>query len=73
VATLWFEEEYSPVVEMLLDGGFVEAPRDAADAYLRVAGDRYRLLRTHEWSDEVLDARARGRPASAAPPAPRRP
>jgi hypothetical protein len=59
VATLWFEEEYSPVVEMLLDGGFVEPHETPADAYLRVAGARYRLLRTHEWSDEVL-ARVRG-------------
>ena len=24
------------------------------DAYMRVADERYRLLRTHEWSDEVL-------------------
>ena len=22
---------------------------------MRVAADRYRVLRTHEWSDEVLD------------------
>ena len=27
----------------------------AADAYLRVADDRYRLMRTHEWNDEVID------------------
>jgi hypothetical protein len=24
------------------------------EAYLRVAAERYRLLRTHVWSDEVL-------------------
>jgi hypothetical protein len=59
VATLWFDDEYGPVVEMLLDGGFVERHETPADAYLRVAGARYRLLRTHEWSDEVL-ARVRG-------------
>jgi hypothetical protein len=59
VANLWFEDEFAPVVEMLLDGGFVERHETPADAYLRVAGARYRLLRTHEWSDEVL-ARVRG-------------
>ena len=59
VGRLWFEEEYAPVVEMLHDGGFVERHETPADAYLRVAGARYRLLRTHEWSDEVL-ARVRG-------------
>ena len=26
-----------------------------AEAYLRVAGLRYLLLRTHEWSDEVVE------------------
>jgi hypothetical protein len=25
-----------------------------AEAYLRVAHERYRLLRTHEWSDEII-------------------
>jgi hypothetical protein len=59
VGRLWFEEEYAPVVEMLIDGGFVERHETPADAYLRVAAARYRLLRTHEWSDEVL-ARVRG-------------
>src|SRR3954452_2334584 len=66
VAPLWFEEEYAPVVETLIDGGFVERHETPADAYLRVAGARYRLLRTHEWSDDVLaqvrgDTRRRGR------------
>jgi hypothetical protein len=54
VARLWFETEYAPVVEMLLDGGFVERHETATDAYMRVAAARYQLLRTHEWSDEVL-------------------
>ena len=32
-----------------------------ADAYMRVANERYRLLRTHEWSEDVI---ARVRDAS---------
>jgi hypothetical protein len=31
------------------------------DAYMRVAEERYRLLRTHRWDDEVLRSVAAGR------------
>jgi hypothetical protein len=55
VARLWFDDEYLPVAEMLAAGGLVEPGEAEADAYLRVAAERYLLLRTHEWSDEVLD------------------
>ena len=55
VARLWFEEEYEPVVELLKAGDLVAPGETETDAYLRVAGDRYRVLRTHEWSDEVID------------------
>jgi hypothetical protein len=55
VARLWFTEEYEPVVELLRAGDLIESGETETDAYLRVAGDRYRVLRTHEWSDEVLE------------------
>lgn len=55
VARLWFGEEYEPVVELLKAGGLIERGETETDAYLRVAGDRYRMLRTHEWSDEVIE------------------
>jgi hypothetical protein len=55
VARLWFGEEYEPVVELLRAADLIHPDETETDAYLRVAGDRYRLLRTHEWSDEVLD------------------
>jgi hypothetical protein len=29
-------------------------PRTEAEAYLRVAAERYRLMRTHEWNDDIL-------------------
>ena len=54
VARRWFEEEYLPVSEMLEAGGFMEREETPAEAYMRVAAQRYLLLRTHEWSDEVL-------------------
>jgi hypothetical protein len=55
VARHWFEEEYEPVVELLRAGDLVERDETETEAYMRVASDRYRVLRTHEWSDEVLE------------------
>jgi hypothetical protein len=55
VARRWFDDEYAPVSEMLRAGDLIERGETDAEAYMRVAGQRYVLLRTHEWSDEVLD------------------
>jgi hypothetical protein len=53
-ARLWFEEEYTPVVDMLRDAGMVAAGETETDAYMRIVGERYRLMRTHEWSGDIL-------------------
>jgi hypothetical protein len=53
LALRWYEEEYIPVVTMLRDAGMLGEGTEA-DAYMRIGGDRYRLLRTHEWSEDVL-------------------
>ena len=55
VARRWFDDEYAPVSEMLRAGGLIERGKTDAEAYMRVAGQRYLLLRTHEWSDDVLE------------------
>jgi hypothetical protein len=55
VAHLWFESEYLPVVEMLNAGGLVERDETETEAYMRISAMRYRVLRTHDWSDEVLE------------------
>jgi hypothetical protein len=52
-ARLWLETEFRPVVSMLREAGLIDGQTDA-EAYMRVAAERYRLLRTHVWSDEVL-------------------
>jgi hypothetical protein len=54
VAKRWFEEEYVPVVEMLHEADLV-GKRTETETYMTVAGLRYMLLRTHDWSDAVLD------------------
>jgi hypothetical protein len=59
VARRWFAEEYTPVVRMLREADLLDTRPDA-EAYLAVATERYRLIRTHEWTDEVI-ARLRQR------------
>ncbi|MCA1694334.1 MAG: chromosome partitioning protein ParB, partial [Actinobacteria bacterium] len=53
VARRWFAEEYEPVVTMLENQDLI-GDRTETEAYLRVARERYRLLRAHEWSDEIV-------------------
>jgi hypothetical protein len=59
-AELWLETEYHPVVAMLREAGLVSGCTET-EAYLSVAEERYRLLRTHDWSDEVLQRVIEGR------------
>jgi hypothetical protein len=53
VARRWFAEEFTPVVRMLHTAGLI-GPCTDAEAYLGIASQRYRLMRTHEWNDEVI-------------------
>jgi hypothetical protein len=52
-AYLWLENEYRPVVEMLHEADLIGDQTDT-EAYLRISAERYRLLRTHRWDEEVL-------------------
>jgi hypothetical protein len=54
VARLWFDEDFEPVTRMLREAELVERGETETDAYMRVVTARYMLLRTHEWSDDVL-------------------
>jgi hypothetical protein len=60
-ASLWLETEYRPVVAMLREAGLTAGCTDA-EAYMSIAAERYRLLRTHDWSEDVLDRVLAGRP-----------
>ncbi len=55
VAQRWYDEEFVPVVRMLRQAGMIEAQTEA-EAYMWVASERYRLIRTHRWDDEVITA-----------------
>jgi hypothetical protein len=53
-ARLWFDEEYVPVIDMLREADMLDEGTET-DAYLRIAAQRYRLMRTHAWSEAVLE------------------
>ncbi|MFD1859128.1 chromosome partitioning protein ParB [Aeromicrobium camelliae] len=63
MAERWYAEEFVPVLEMIEEAGVRGPDERPAEAYLRVACERYRLIREHEWNTEVLEAvrAARGR------------
>jgi hypothetical protein len=54
VARRWLAEEFTPVVRMLREAHLIGSGTEA-EAYQRVARERYRLMRTHEWNDEVIE------------------
>jgi hypothetical protein len=53
IARRWYSQEYRPVVRMLRAADLIGS-RTEAEAYQRVARERYRLIRTHEWNDEII-------------------
>jgi len=56
MAARWYAEEFRPVVDMIEEAGVRGEDERPAAAYLRVAGERYRLIREHEWNTEVMEA-----------------
>jgi hypothetical protein len=61
LAKAWFDEEFVPVVSMLREAGLVQPNETAADAYERLGGVRYRLMRTMEWNEDVIQQLQRRR------------
>jgi hypothetical protein len=49
----WLETEYRPVVEMLREADLI-GNRTETEAYMRVSAERYRLIRTHRWDEDVI-------------------
>jgi hypothetical protein len=61
IAQRWFADEYEPVVEILREAELIGRRENETDAYLRLSGARYRIMRTQEWSDEAIERVRRGR------------
>lgn len=59
-ARLWLETEYRPVVAMLREVDLIGDGTET-EAYMRIMSERYRLLGTHAWNDEVLQRVVQGR------------
>jgi hypothetical protein len=53
IAEAWYREDYLPVVNTLREAGLIDG-RNETDVYMRVVSERYRLMRTHEWSEQIL-------------------
>ena len=58
VAEVWYSEEYRPVVAMIRDADLLDGGT-TTDAYMRMSRERYRLMRTHDWNEAVLDGLTR--------------
>jgi len=54
IARRWYDDEFVPVVRLLRQAGLIETETEA-HAYLWVACERYKLMRTHRWDDEVIE------------------
>jgi hypothetical protein len=54
VALRWYHDEYRRVVRMLRAADLIE-DRTEVETYLTIAAERYRLIRTHEWTDDVIE------------------
>ncbi|MFY0407250.1 chromosome partitioning protein ParB [Solicola sp. PLA-1-18] len=54
VARRWFDEEFRPTIALIRDADLVDRRETDGDAYIRVAGERYHLIRAHVWNEEVI-------------------
>ena len=53
-AVEWYRGEFAPVVTMLRNADLIGRAETDADAYERLGGERYRLMRTVEWNEDVI-------------------
>jgi hypothetical protein len=62
VAEEWFRLDYEPIVASLTEAGIVGRGETETEAYMRVVTERYRLLRSHDWNEDVLERLSAGSP-----------
>ena len=53
IAQRWYDDEYCPVIAMIEQADLLGSGTHA-EAYMRISRERYRLMRTHDWNDEVI-------------------
>ena len=55
VAETWFREDYEPIVAALSEAGMLGEEETETEAYSRIVAERYLLMRSHEWDEDVLE------------------
>ncbi len=55
-AVRWYQEEFAPVSGLIQEGNLLEKGETPADAYMRVAGERYSVFHSHVWGPDVIEA-----------------
>ena len=54
-ARRWYEEEFAPVSGLIQEGNLMAKGETPADAYMRVAGERYSVFHEHVWTPDVIE------------------
>ena len=55
-ARRWYDEEFAPVTGLIQEGNLMEKGETPADAYMRLAGERYSVFHNHVWGPDVIEA-----------------
>ncbi len=53
-ARRWYTDEFGPVVTLIEDGDLLGDDETEADAYMRVASERYAVFHHHDWNAEII-------------------
>ena len=56
VAETWFHAEYLPILEAIREAGLAEEGETGTEAYMRLVTERYRIMRSHGWDEDVVAA-----------------
>lgn len=70
IAQRWYDDEYTHVVRMARDAGMLTRKTDA-ELYMWLVGERYKMLRSHVWDEEIANelvrqSQGRAKPLTAA-------
>ncbi len=55
VAEAWYREDYEPIVAALSEAELLGEEETETEAYMRIVGERYLLIRSHAWDESVLE------------------
>jgi hypothetical protein len=55
VSEAWFREDYEPIVAALSEAEMLGEEETETEAYMRIVGERYLLIRSHQWDESVLE------------------